>query len=137
MKEKTLTIVNQIEQLEEMAKTLEALSDEWNIQMDVMLSLNLVLEELVTNIIFYGYKDRTEHKIIIRFSLDGKIFQIQIEDDAIEFNPLLAAEPDIDKPIESRKVGGLGIHLVRKLTDNITYERTNNKNILTLTKNIT
>ncbi len=136
MKEKTLTIVNQIEQLEEMAKTLEALSDEWNIPMDIMLSLNLVLEELVTNIIFYGYKDKDEHKIIIRFSFDDKIIQIQIEDDAIEFNPLLASEPDIDESIENRKIGGLGIHFVRKLTNSIAYERTNNKNILTLTKNI-
>jgi len=136
MKEKTLTIINQIEQLEVLAKDLEAISDEWNIPMNIVLNLNLVLEELITNIIFYGYEDKNEHNIIIRLSYNGKIIQIQIEDDAIEFNPLLIVEPDIDKPLENRTVGGLGMHFVRKLTDNITYERTNNKNILTLTKNI-
>ena len=136
MKEKTLTIVNQIEQLEEMAKALEALSEEWNIPMDIMLSLNLVLEELITNIIFYGYPDKTEHKIIVRFSLDNKIFQMQIEDDAIEFNPLNVVKPDLDEAIENRKIGGLGIHFARQLTDKITYKRFDNKNILTLTKNI-
>ena len=136
MKEKTLTIVNQVEQLDELAKTLETLSDEWKIPMDIMLSMNLVLEELVTNIIFYGYQDKKEHKIIIHFSFDTKIFKMKIEDDAIAFNPLQTAEPDIDESIEKRKIGGLGIHFVRQLTDNILYERVGNKNILTLTKNM-
>lgn len=136
MKEKTISIVNQIEQIEELARVLETLSDEWSLPTDLMLSMNLVLEELISNIIFYGYEDKSEHKIIIRFLLEGGIFQMQIEDDAVEFNPLQAAEPDIDEPIEKRKIGGLGIHFVRKLTDKVIYERTDNKNILTLTKSI-
>ena len=136
MNEKILTIVNQIEQIDELAKTLEVLSDEWHIPMDIMLSMNLVLEELVTNIIFYGYQDKMEHKIIIHFSYDSKVFLMKIEDDAIAFNPLQIAEPDINEPIENRKIGGLGIHFVRQLTDSIIYERVGNKNILSLTKNI-
>ena len=136
MNEKTLTIVNQIEQLDELAKTLETLSDEWLIPMDIMLSMNLVLEELVTNIIFYGYQDKLEHKILIHFSFDSNILLMKIEDDAISFNPLQTTEPDIDASIENREIGGLGIHFVRQLTDDIIYERDGNKNILTLSKNI-
>lgn len=137
MNEKTLTIINQIEQIDELAKALEILCDEWNIAKNIMLSINLVLEELISNIIFYGYLDKTDHKIIVRFSLDDKIFQIQIEDDAIEFNPLNVVKPNINEAIETRKIGGLGIHFARQLTDKITYERFENKNILTLTKYIT
>jgi len=136
MDEKTLTIANQVEQLNELAKALETLSAEWHIPMDIMLSMNLVLEELVSNIIFYGYQDKKEHKIIIHFKFNNKILIMKIEDDAIAFNPLQTAEPDIEGSIENRKIGGLGIHFVRQLTDNITYERIGNKNFLTLSKNI-
>ena len=60
-----------------------------------------------------------------------------IEDDAKEFNPLNIPEPDhLDKPLEHRRIGGLGIHFVKKIMDKIEYKRNNNKNILILTKNI-
>ena len=104
--------------------------------MSLGMNLNLVLEELVTNIIFYGYVDTNEHKIIIDLSRDNSIFRMQIEDDAKEFNPLLMAEPNIENSIEDRKIGGLGIFFVRKIMDTMTYERVDNKNILTMTKTI-
>lgn len=56
------------------------------------------------------------------------------EDDGMEFNPLTNPRPDVRKPIESRKPGGLGIYMVQKLMDETSYERTDGKNRLTLTK---
>ncbi len=136
MLEKNITIVNQVEQLEELAGILETVSEEWDIPMKVSLNLNLVLEELITNIIFYGYDDKNEHLIYIRLYKKDNEIEIQIEDDGKEFNPLLVAEPDIDESIENRKIGGLGIHFVRQIMDSINYRRSDDKNILTLTKNI-
>ncbi len=136
MLEKNITIVNQVEQLEELAGILETVSEEWDIPMKVSLNLNLVLEELITNIIFYGYDDKNEHLIYIRLYKKDNEIEIQIEDDGKEFNPLLVAEPDIDESIENRKIGGLGIHFVRKIMDSMNYRRSDGKNILTLTKNI-
>ncbi|HNY07410.1 MAG TPA: ATP-binding protein, partial [Bacteroidales bacterium] len=136
MLEKNITIVNQVEQLEELAGILETVSEEWDIPMKVSLNLNLVLEELITNIIFYGYDDTNEHLIYIRLYKKDNEIEIQIEDDGKEFNPLLVAEPDIDESIENRKIGGLGIHFVRKIMDSMNYRRSDGKNILTLTKNI-
>ncbi|HPT04027.1 MAG TPA: ATP-binding protein, partial [Bacteroidales bacterium] len=127
---------NQVEQLEELAGILETVSEEWDIPMKVSLNLNLVLEELITNIIFYGYDDKNEHLIYIRLYKKDNEIEIQIEDDGKEFNPLLVAEPDIDESIENRKIGGLGIHFVRKIMDSMNYRRSDGKNILTLTKNI-
>lgn len=131
-----ITIINEVKELEVLSMKLETLSEEWGIPMAISLNLNLVLEELVTNIIFYGYDDKEVHEISIQLSLDNKVIQLQIEDDGREFNPLLLAEPNIDESIENRKIGGLGIFFVRKIMDHITYERKNNNNILTLTKNI-
>ncbi|NOU48219.1 MAG: ATP-binding protein [Bacteroidales bacterium] len=136
MAEKVFSINNQLAEIAVIADTLESLSDEWNIPMNITLSLNLVLEELVSNTILYGYDDTDEHKIEIHLSFIDEIVSIQIEDDGREFNPLLVAEVDVDLPIEERKIGGLGIHLVRKIMDEIVYERIDNKNILRLTKNI-
>lgn len=136
MFEKKLTIVNQISQLEELAGFFEATSEEWDLPMVVSLNLNLVLEELVTNIIFYGYDDQNTHEITINIVLNNNLINIQLEDDGKQFDPLLAPEPDINQGIEDRKIGGLGIHFVRKIMDDITYERLDNRNRLTLTKDI-
>jgi len=136
MAEKEIIIGNQLSQLEIVANALESLLDEWNLSMNVSLNLNLVLEELITNIIFYGYDDTNEHLIRILLSYHDSVVQIQLEDDGKAFNPLLYAEPNIDLSIENRKIGGLGIHFVRKIMDEIIYSRLNNKNILTMTKNI-
>lgn len=136
MTDKNITIVNQLAQLDEVARVIEIQSDEWGIPMSLSLNLNLVLEELITNIIFYGYDDKNEHKISIRLSKDDEIIRIQLEDDGKEFNPLLLTAPDIDGSIEDRKIGGLGIFFVRKIMDDITYLRSEGRNILTLTKKI-
>ncbi len=128
--------MNQISQLEVLARFFEEVSDEWDLPMSASLNLNLVLEEMVTNIIFYGYEDQNTHEITILVALDNNLINIQLEDDAKEFNPLLIAEPDINQTIEDRKIGGLGIHFVRKIMDRIEYKRLYNRNILTLSKNI-
>jgi anti-sigma regulatory factor (Ser/Thr protein kinase) len=97
----------------------------------------VVLEELITNTIFYAYRDKKKHDITIDFMLENDTLRIRLEDDGMEFNPLLSDEPeDLDKPVEDRKIGGLGIHFVKKLMDNVDYHRYENKNILTLIKKI-
>jgi anti-sigma regulatory factor (Ser/Thr protein kinase) len=136
MFEEKLTIIYQISQLEELARFFEEISDEWELPMSASLNLNLVLEELVTNIIFYGYEDQNKHEITIVVILDNKLINIQLEDDGKEFDPLSIPEPDINLAIEDRKIGGLGIHFVRKIMDKIDYKRLDNRNILTLSKNI-
>jgi anti-sigma regulatory factor (Ser/Thr protein kinase) len=134
MFKKVISINNQLTQLEVLANALEILSEEWELPMNISLNLNLVLEELITNTIFYGYEDQNEHFIQIEISFENQVITMQIEDDGKEFNPLLMAEPDIELSVQDREIGGLGIHFVRKLMDEVTYNRTNNKNILTLTK---
>ncbi len=133
---KTIIIPNEMSQLDVIANTLELLADEWNLMMEETMKLNLVLEEVVTNIINYGYPDKAVHTIEIRFILDGRLFTMQTIDDAIGFNPLLQDEPDITQSIEDRKIGGLGIHFMRTIMDHLEYKRADGKNILTLSKKL-
>jgi serine/threonine-protein kinase RsbW len=136
MKEKIITIANKIEQLDVLVAELEQIAEEWELPMAFSMNLNLVLEELVTNIIFYGYTDDAVHEITILFATDDQKIKLELTDDAKAFNPLLAAEPDMNTSIEDMKIGGLGIHLVKKIMDDIQYQRIDDKNILTLTKNL-
>lgn len=99
--------------------------------------INLVLEELFTNIISYGYTDTAEHLIKIAISHESGTLVILIEDDGVPFNPLDAEDLDLECPLEKRKTGGLGIHLTKTLVDDMVHRRCGNRNILTLRKHLT
>jgi anti-sigma regulatory factor (Ser/Thr protein kinase) len=137
LRNKIINIKSRISGMEIMNEQLAKLVKDWEIADDVAFSMNLALEEIVTNIIDYGYKGVEDYDIIIRFTLEKHRLRIQIKDNAPEFNPLDVKDPDdLNKPLDERNVGGLGIHLVKKFTDNFSYRRSNGKNIVTLTKNL-
>ncbi len=136
MLQQKIIIQNQLSELETIATTLETIGENWDLPMSITLNLNLVLEELITNIIFYGYTDKNEHFIEINIDFDDSRIFLKVEDDGIAFNPLLKEEADISLAVEDREIGGLGIHFVRKLMDTISYERKNEKNILTMMKTV-
>ncbi len=137
LRNKIINIKSRTSGMEIMNEQLARLVKDWEIADDVAFSMNLALEEIVTNIIDYGYKGVEDYDIIIRFTLEKHRLRIQIKDNAPEFNPLDVKDPDdLNKPLEERNVGGLGIHLVKKFTDNFSYRRSNGKNIVTLTKNL-
>ena len=94
----------------------------------------LALDELLTNIISYGYSDTGEHVIRLSLTLRPGGLDIVLIDDGSPFNPLDAPSPDNTVAPEDRRIGGLGIHLVRKTMDSAAYERRGGKNILRLSK---
>ena len=99
-------------------------------------AIDLALEECVTNVLSYAWNDGREHWVLIRFKADpgeGRA-NVEIEDDGREFNPLRMPPVDVSQPLENRPIGGLGIHMVRQLMDEVAYRRENGRNILTLTK---
>jgi serine/threonine-protein kinase RsbW len=94
----------------------------------------LVIEELVSNTIKYGYDDGGEHTIRVVVRFEGGALSIEVRDDGHAFNPLEQANPDLSLPAEERPIGGLGLHLVRQMTDEVRYERQNGENVVTATK---
>lgn len=98
------------------------------------MSLHLVLEELVTNVINHGYIDGQSHTFTVALSAGpDRLVTAVITDDAPAFDPLGCAAIDTSLPLEDRPIGGLGVHLVKNLARSAHYERRNGKNILTLT----
>lgn len=134
--DKVLQVSNQMDELTRVAGFLEELGEEWELPMSLVFSLNLVLEEALTNTILYGYDDENEHAIELHFNLAGDELSLSIVDDGHEYDPTLKADPDITLPAEEREIGGLGIFLIKKMMDTVEYQRKENRNYLNLTKNI-
>jgi sigma-B regulation protein RsbU (phosphoserine phosphatase) len=94
----------------------------------------MTFDELLTNIISYGYVDSARHEIGIRVSLIHDAVVIVISDDGLPFNPFTREEPDTELSVEERGIGGLGIHLVKNVMDETYYKRHVDKNVITLVK---
>jgi len=101
---------------------------------DILFALNLSIEEVLTNVISYGYEDNEEHQILVRMNIKEDEVWVEVEDDGRPFNPLEVDEPALDKSLEDRPIGGLGIHLVRNYMDGLEYRRNGDKNLLKLKK---
>ncbi len=135
-KNKHFVVENQIGELSSLAGKIEKLAEQWGLSPAIAMNINLVVEEALTNVIFYAFADNDKHEIEITVSLENKRLTIKIEDDGIPFNPLEKEQPDINLPAEERPVGGLGIFLMSQVMDEMHYNRQRNHNILTLNKNI-
>lgn len=98
--------------------------------------LTLILEEVISNIIIYGYEDAAVHDIEVGITVARDHVHMTVIDDGKPFNPIEAKQPNLDVPLEERDDGGLGIFLVKRLSDDIEYARRTDKNILTIIKNI-
>jgi sigma-B regulation protein RsbU (phosphoserine phosphatase) len=129
-----IKLKNDLSELEKLSQGLTEFGAKHGLSHRVLYDLSLALEEVVTNTISYGYLDRREHVILVRLRVEPGIVIAEVEDDGQAFNPLAAPEPDVSKPIEERTVGGLGIHLVRKIMDGLEYKRQDDKNHLIMKK---
>ncbi|MDP2304289.1 MAG: ATP-binding protein [Ignavibacteria bacterium] len=132
----SLVISSRISELETVRKFTDNLCLNYNIDAGIAYKFNLAFEELLSNIVFYGYDDESIHEIEILFSYDIVKLSATIKDDGKAFNPLEKAEPDTSLSIDERKIGGLGIHLVRKMMDEVRYKREGEFNIFYFSKNI-
>ena len=94
----------------------------------------LALEELITNIIKYGYDDDAPHLIKVTATVGDNRIRLEITDDGHEFNPFAHPTVDTALPLEEREEGGLGIQLVRKMLENCRYERRGGLNVTTVEK---
>jgi anti-sigma regulatory factor (Ser/Thr protein kinase) len=127
-------VSNKVDDLQRIVKEVDVLSREWGLPGKTRMEINLILEELFTNSVFYAFNDQRHHEIVIRFTRISEGVEIVYHDDGRPFNPLEERPAKTSGELEERKVGGLGIHLVRELADAIEYRREENANIVTVRK---
>jgi anti-sigma regulatory factor (Ser/Thr protein kinase) len=126
----TFTIKNSFPELELLCAEVNEIAAENKFSEQLIFCLNVCLEEMLTNIIKYGYDDNCKHDIGVRMEIANEIITLTIIDDGHEFDPLKAEKPDTSLDIKHRDVGGIGIYLTCKMANKITYERKNDKNYL-------
>jgi anti-sigma regulatory factor (Ser/Thr protein kinase) len=129
-----LTVKNRIEDLLRVNSIFESFATQHEIGGRLRYHLLVSIEEILTNIIKYGFDEQGVHPIHITFRLVLENVEMEFEDRGREFNPLEVEEPNLETAIEDRQLGGLGIHLVKKMVDVAEYRREGDRNILLLRK---
>ena len=131
----TLNMEAQLNEIERIHAAVKILAQAENWPPDLLFQIELVLEEIGTNIIKYGQDGESETDIEITLTSDRKSLTLEIVDSGKPFDPFAEAPPpDLDSPIADRPIGGLGVYLVRKLMDEASYRREGGMNKVTLVK---
>jgi serine/threonine-protein kinase RsbW len=123
-------------QLPEVAEAIHSFGCEAGWPETVCLQIDLALEELLVNIMDYGYPDRPPGQIELTLQASPDHLNITVADDGVPFNPWQYAAPNLEVPLEDRIIGGLGIHLVKSIMDSCTYSFFDSRNRVILTKSL-
>ena len=132
----TLILPNSPEALTQLHGFVRDMASVCQLGLEDLHDLEVILEEVVTNIMKYGGLDHGTEACRIDLALQEKFLRITISDRGIPFDPLAREAVDTSKPIEERPIGGLGIHFVKNLTTSQHYEYSEGRNVLTLTKEL-
>lgn len=132
----TINISADVREIERLNKLVRQFGELHEVPSRSLYAVNLALDELVTNVILYGFENPEGKHVTVKIVTGAGELVASVMDDGKSFNPLEAKAPDLNAPLEERDLGGLGIHLVRSLMDSVTYLRDGDKNVLTVRKRI-
>ena len=133
---KTVRITNQRDQIDTVRKFFDDYSKENKLTEKTVHDIQMALDELLTNIVNYGYEDTDEHQIDIHFGVNDAAVKVEIVDDSKPYNILEKDNPDISLSMEDKPIGGLGIFLIKKLMSNVDYYTEEGKNHLVMIKEL-
>lgn len=129
-----LKLRNDINEIPRLQGFIQTLSDDIDLDHAQAMSLNLALEEAVSNVMLYAYPEGTEGLVEVEAAILGDRLEFKVSDSGVAFDPTVARAPDLAADLKDRPIGGLGIFLVKRIMDQVTYTRENGKNILSMTK---
>ena len=129
----TLSLTNNIKELDRLEPFLSGFFKQNNLDPSRLPSVNLALEEALANVIMYAYPEGTQGEVRLAANVTGNTIRMEISDSGVPFNPLQQQEADLDVPLEERQIGGLGIHLIKEIMDEVKYAYEDGRNVLTMT----
>ena len=112
----------------------EQFAVEHHVRDEIRRGVLMALDELITNVVSYGFQDGAAGEVHLHVELSPRRLAITVSDGGVPFDPLAQPEPDTTAPVETRAIGGLGILLVRKMMDDVTYQRSGTRNVVTFMK---
>lgn len=131
-----LTFKNEEQELSRVAEFVEGICDELQLDMHVAMKLQLAIEEMVTNVIFYAYPKGTSADITLTAESDGKELTFVLSDSGKPFDPTAKSDADIDVNPMDREQGGMGILIVKNIMNEVSYQRLGDTNLLTMKKKL-
>jgi len=128
---------NQMTAIPTLQTAFEHYVKQWERVKPLIPTLNMALDEVLSNVIQYAFpNDPAEHYIEVEGEVRDEWVVLTIKDDGIPFNPLTVEPPDLSRPLHECEIGGLGIHLVKSMFDDMCYHRTVRHNVLTIKKKL-
>lgn len=132
----TITLLNHEEELPRLTDAVAAFVAEQRIGGRDGFQLALVLDEIFTNIVSYGFDEPAAHTIEVGLERRGDVVHVHVADAGRPFDPRDVPPPNLAADLDHRPIGGLGVHLVRKLTEDLAYERRAGINHLSFRKTL-
>jgi anti-sigma regulatory factor (Ser/Thr protein kinase) len=129
-----MQVANDISEIARVAALVDSFAANHNLPNSVVVALNVSLDEILNNIISYAYEDARRHDIVVRLELRHGTIEVVVEDDGKPFDPLAVSTP---RPQSETTVGGVGLHFVRNLMDQLEYAHRDGVNRLRLVKKLT
>ncbi len=135
---KELILKNHLDELQQVNQFIDAIGTELHLDGELLMNLNLVLEEMVSNVIFYAYPQGTSAQIELSAEYDSASRELTfvLSDQGEAFDPTAKPDADISVSPADRQIGGLGIYIVRNIMNHVTYQRLEGRNLLTMKKSI-
>ncbi len=127
-----LSIPARLSEVHELAARVEEFGDTHGLPDPKVYVINLVLDELITNVVMHGFGGVREPEIRITLRMAAGALVLSVEDNGQPFDPTRDSEPDVSSPLPSRPIGGLGLHLVKNFADRLSYEFAGGWNRVTL-----
>lgn len=129
-----LVLTNQLSEIRRLTDAIDDFANRYTFAGQASFKLNLALDEILTNIISYGFVRGAQSEIRVDIDLEDDKIVARILDSGRAFNPLDYPAPDVGLSLEDREVGGYGIHIIRTLMDEVDYCRQGDNNCLLLVK---
>ena len=132
--ERKLTLPNDIETIPQLNEFIDSVAEEAGFDMAFTMSLNLAIEEAVVNVMEYAYHPGTSGEVDVEIKAGEHQLCCILSDSGTPFDPTQNPNTDITLSAEERPIGGLGIHLIRQIMDDVSYAYQDHRNVLTLAK---
>ncbi len=130
-----LIIANRVDELAPLADRVSSFLGSKGVGTEDIYAVNLVLDEVITNIVSYGYPDDGAHEIAVAVTVDDRRITVVVRDDGRPFDPTEQAPAvDVDSDLEDRSIGGLGLFFVRQMMTSVAYRRDGTTNEVTLVR---
>ena len=134
--EKELHLANEIAEIAKLPVFVDELAADIPLSPEHLFNFNLVLEEAVTNVVMYAYPEGAKGSVDLVAKFNGRVVTFVLSDAGKPFDPTLVPDADVTLPAEERRIGGLGIFLIRQIMDSVEYRRNGERNVLIMSKTI-